>query len=101
MRSIAEIDRDHEGMGDACMHHSHGCTYPACKCDRSRRVIPNVRGVAGPKLTPTQVKDCTRNPAWQVPLAECCPNCLSDGIVLRKSECEKHGDSMVFIKELP
>jgi hypothetical protein len=45
MRSIAEIDRDHEGMGEACERHSHGCTYPACECDRSKRIIPNVRRV--------------------------------------------------------
>lgn len=50
MRSIAEIDRDHEGMGSACERHSHGCTYPGCQCDRTKREVPNVRGVGGPKL---------------------------------------------------
>lgn len=51
MRSIAEIDRDHEGMNKACVHRAHGCTYPACDCDRSKRIVPNVRGVGGPKLS--------------------------------------------------
>jgi hypothetical protein len=51
MRSFAEIDRDHEGMYDACVRQSHGCTYPACECDRKKREIPNVRGVGGPKLS--------------------------------------------------
>lgn len=52
MRSIAEIDRDHEGMGEACVRHSFGCTYPECECDRSKRIVPNVRGVGGPALDP-------------------------------------------------
>jgi hypothetical protein len=52
MRSIAEIDRDHEGMKDACERCSHGCTYPACECDRTQRAIPNVRGISAPKPTP-------------------------------------------------
>ena len=50
MRSNAEIDRDHEGMGEACVRRSHGCAYPDCTCDRSRRIVPNVRGIGGPKL---------------------------------------------------
>lgn len=56
MRSIAEIDRDHEGMGRACVRYDHGCTYPTCKCDRSKREVPNVRGIGGPKLTRKQIK---------------------------------------------
>jgi hypothetical protein len=56
MRSIAEIDRDHEGMGDPCVRQSHGCTYPGCNCDRSKREIPNVRGVGGPMLTREQIE---------------------------------------------
>lgn len=53
MRSIAEIDRDHEGMGRACVRSSHGCTYPTCECDRSKRIVPNVRGIGGPRAEPT------------------------------------------------
>jgi hypothetical protein len=52
MRSDAEIDRDHEGMNKACERRDHGCTYPTCNCDRARRIIPNVRGVGGPKIAP-------------------------------------------------
>lgn len=99
MRSIAEIDRDQEGMGKACVRHSHGCVYPACECDRSKRHVPNVRGVGGPKLTPAQAKDYTRDPAWEVPIAECCPRCLRDGMVQRESECKEHAASGV--KETP
>lgn len=65
MRSSAEIDRDYEGMNEACTHRDHGCTYPACKCDRSQRIVPNVRGVSGPKLTPAQIADCRRDPDWE------------------------------------
>jgi len=54
MRSIAEIDRDHEGMGRACVRSDHGCTYPACECDRSKRIVPNVRGIGAPTLHETR-----------------------------------------------
>lgn len=56
MRSIPEIDRDHEGMGDACEHHSHGCAYPTCQCDRSKRIVPNVRGIGG--IPDSSYADC-------------------------------------------
>jgi hypothetical protein len=46
-------------------------------------------------MTPAQVQDCTRNPAWQVPLAECCQLCLHDDIVKRKAECTPHGVAAV------
>lgn len=48
MRSIAEIDRDHEGMNTACVSRNHGCAYPACGCDRALREYPNVRNIQHP-----------------------------------------------------